>query len=86
MMLSPAAQALWNVLCEKCRQELAAFEVRETATQLSLYSGCLFGCVSMPRSKKQKGIIVTFGLPARVESERIWKKQMLHWLKDKKPP
>lgn len=72
MFLSTEAWEIWRALDEKCRCSLGEYEVRETATQLSLYSGCMFGCISAPRSKKQNGIVVTFGLPARVESERIW--------------
>ena len=62
-------------LCLKllCRldEALDEYEIRPAKTQLSMYSGCMFGCLSHPRSQKQGKVLVTFGLPAKVVSGRV---------------
>ena len=68
----PRADALWRLLEARCAEQLSHYEVRVSKTQLSLFSGMMFACLSLPRRKSQQGIIVTFGLPVRVQSERIW--------------
>lgn len=40
-------------------------------TQISLKSRFVFGCVSLPRRKGQQGLILTLGLPFRLESPRV---------------
>lgn len=64
---SPHAQELWRLLEGMLRERLLPFDVRVSKTQLSLCSGCVFACIS---AKKEK-LIVTFGLPSRVDSPRI---------------
>lgn len=66
------AWALWLVLREKLSQELAPFEIRIAKTQLSLASGCLFACVSFPRAKQGGVLLLSFELPFRMESPRVW--------------
>ena len=44
--------------------------VKVQKTQISFYDGCGFGCVSRPR--KGKGLMVTFGLPFRLQSDRVF--------------
>lgn len=66
------AWALWLRLWEGLSRELAPFEVRVAKTQLSLVSGCLFACVSFPRARQGGVLLLSFGLPFRVESPRVW--------------
>jgi len=66
------AWRLWLWLREKLLRELAPFEVRVAKTQLSLVSGCLFACVSFPRARQGGVLLLSFGLPFRVESPRVW--------------
>lgn len=67
-----AANALWLCLREKLAQELEPFEVRAVKTQLSLVSGCLFACVSFPRGGQGGVLLLSFGLPFRLASPRVW--------------
>lgn len=69
---SPESQALCVALLQKLDGALDAYQIRESKTQLSLYSGCMFACISYPKSKKQGKLLVTFGLGSKVLSERIW--------------
>lgn len=66
------SRALWLVLREKLARELAPFEIRVAKTQLSLASGCLFACVSFPRARQGGVLLLSFGLPFRMESPRVW--------------
>ena len=68
----PQEETLWNVFSKRCAEKLGPYKVKVNKTQLSLFSGCMFACVSHPRSKKLQGIVVTFGLPFKAESPRIW--------------
>ena len=45
-------------------------KIKVQKTQISFYHGCGFGCVSRPR--KGKGLMVTFGLPFRLENDRLF--------------
>ncbi len=60
---------LFQLLVEAMTQRLGAFEIQVQKTQITFRAPKVFGCVS--RCGK-KGIVVTFGLPSRVASERIW--------------
>lgn len=65
----PHEAALYEVLAQQLRQRLGPFDVLVQKTQLALRTGRIFTCVSL----RGKGcIVVTFGLPARVASARIW--------------
>lgn len=66
------AWSLWLCLREKLSRELDTFEVRVAKIQLSLVSGCLFACVSFPRARQGGVLLLSFGLPFRVESPRVW--------------
>lgn len=66
------AWKLWLILRERLARKLAPFEIRVAKTQLSLVSGCLFACVSFPRARQGGVLLLSFGLPFRVESPRVW--------------
>ena len=68
----PLEQALWLEMDAQCQKRLDTYEIRVSKTQLSLFSKCMFACISHPRKKSQQGMVVSFGLPVRVESPRIW--------------
>lgn len=43
--------------------------IKVQKTQISFYGRCGFGCASQPR--KRQGLMVTFGLPFKLDSGRI---------------
>ncbi len=55
---------------EKLIAAYPSMTLKVQKTQISFYDGCGFGCVS--RHGKGRGIMVTFGLPFRLENERIF--------------
>lgn len=65
----PGEAALHEALLQALRSRLAPFEADEQKTQITFRAPKVFGCVSL---KGKNGIIVTFGLPFRVASPRIW--------------
>ncbi len=46
--------------------------IKVAKTQISFSDRYMFAAVSLPRRKKDKGLLLTLGLPRRVNSERIW--------------
>ena len=65
----PGEAALYEVLLQALRSHLGPFDVDEQKTQITFRAPKVFGCVSL---KGKNGLIVTFGLPSRVASSRIW--------------
>ena len=61
---------IYQVLEEKLTAAYPGISIKAQKTQISFYDGCGFGCVSFPR--KGKGIMVTFGLPFRLQSDRLF--------------
>ena len=65
----PIEASLYETLIERLGEGLGAFDVIVQKTQITFRTNRVFGCVSLG----PKGcIIVTFGLPSRVASERIF--------------
>lgn len=65
----PGEAALYEALLQALRSRLGPFDVDEQKTQITFRTPRVFGCVSL---KGKNGLIVTFGLPSRVASSRIW--------------
>ena len=65
----PQQAALYERLLAQMRGRLGAFEADVQETQITFRAPRVFGCVSV---KGKGGIVVTFGLPSRVASPRIW--------------
>lgn len=64
----PSEAALYDALMQRLESALGPFDVIVQKTQITLRTSRVFGCVSLgPRGC----IVVTFGLPSRVASERI---------------
>ena len=65
----PHEAALYEALSQQLRQRLGPFDVLVQKTQITFRTRRIFACVSL----RGKGcIVVSFGLPARVASARIW--------------
>lgn len=60
---------LYQHLTARMEQELAPFERRVQKTQISFYHTGMFACVSL---KWKNCLVVSFGLPDRVISPRIY--------------
>lgn len=68
----PEALALWLRLKARLADALDTYCIRAGRTQLSLYSGCMFACLSFPRRAQGGCLLLTLGLPFRLESPRVW--------------
>ncbi len=64
----PAELALYEQLSEKMAQSLPPYDLRVQKMQITFVNPKVFACVSL---KWKNGIVLTFGLPDRVASERI---------------
>ena len=65
--------ALYEALMKKMEAEFPESTVKVQKSQISFYGRHLFAAVSLPRSKKsfpEHSILVTIGLPYRLESPR----------------
>ena len=65
--------ALYEALMKKMEAEFPESTVKVQKSQISFYGRHLFAAVSLPRSKKsfpEPSILVTIGLPYRLESPR----------------
>ena len=69
----PRELALYEALMKKMEAEFPESTVKVQKSQISFYGRHLFAAVSLPRSKKsfpEHSILVTIGLPYRLESPR----------------
>jgi len=64
---APNALALYAALEEKLLQALPDTQIKTSRTQISFVAKRMYGCVSL-RGKK---LVVSFGLPERLETARI---------------
>ena len=62
------ALTLYQVLFRHIESAFSAASVKVQKTQISFYDKHLFLVVSLPRQKQDTGILVTIGLPYRLES------------------
>ena len=67
----PEALALYQCLLRRMEERFPEAAVRVQKTQISFYGRHLFAMVSLPRRRKEQGILVSLGLPQRLESLRI---------------
>ncbi len=68
----PQSLALYEALLARLTAFSGAPEVRVRRTQISLCDRRVFACASLPRRKRDGGLVLTFGLPCRLESERVF--------------
>ena len=67
----PAALPLYQALFRRIESAFPAASVKVQKTQISFYDRHLFLAVSLPRRKRDAGILVTIGLPGQLESPRV---------------
>ena len=67
----PTALPLYQTLFRRIESAFPAASVKVQKTQISFYDKHLFLAVSLPRRKRGAGILVTVGLPVRLESPRV---------------
>lgn len=67
----PGAAALYEVFAGQMRAAFPAATVKAQKSQISFYGRHLFAMVSLPRRRAEEGIVVSFGLPYRLDSPRI---------------
>ena len=67
----PDALPLYQALFQRIESAFPAASVKVQKTQISFYDRHFFLAVSLPRRKRDAGILVTIGLPGRLESPRV---------------
>lgn len=67
----PAELALYEALLRRMETEFPEGSVKVQKSQISFCGRHLFAMVSLPRRKRDSGIIVTLGLSRRLESPRV---------------
>lgn len=67
----PVELSLYQMLYRHIAAEFPDASVKVQKTQISFYDKHLFLAVSLPRRKRDRGILVTIGLPYRLESPRV---------------
>lgn len=67
----PEELALYEVFRDRVTETVGPFRIKASKTQLTFSGRYGFAFVSHPRRKKDTGILVTFGLSHRLDSDRI---------------
>ena len=67
----PDALVLYRALAEGLERIAAEASVKVQKSQISFYDGGLFAMASLPRRKRDRGLVVSFGLGRREPSPRI---------------
>lgn len=67
----PVALSLYQMLYRHIASAFPGASVKVQKTQISFYDKHLFLAVSLPRRKREGGILATIGLPYRLESPRV---------------
>lgn len=67
----PDALALYRALAEVLERIAPEASVKVQKSQISFYDGGLFAMASLPRRKRDPGLVVSFGLGHREPSPRI---------------
>lgn len=68
---APQLLGLYEAFEQALLARLPEISIRVQKTQISFDAPGLFACVSQPRRKSDLGIVVTFTLAYRLDSERI---------------
>ena len=67
----PLELALYEALFSQMEEEFPEGTVKVQKSQINFYGRHLFAMVSLPRRKRDSGIIVSVGLSRRLESPRV---------------
>lgn len=67
----PDALALYQTLAQRLDAAFPQASAKVQKTQISFYGPRLFAMVSLPRRKRDPGLVVSFGLGRRESSPRI---------------
>lgn len=67
----PDALALYQALAEGLERVAPEASVKVQKSQISFYDGGLFAMASLPKRKRDPGLVVSFGLGRREPSPRI---------------
>ena len=67
----PEALALYQGLCQKLDAAFPEVSVKVQKSQISFYGTHLFAMASLPKRKRDPGLVVSFGLGRREPSPRI---------------
>lgn len=67
----PDALALYRALAEGLERIAPEASVKVQKSQISFYDGGLFAMASLPKRKRDPGLVVSFGLGRREPSPRI---------------
>ncbi len=68
---NPDALILYETLFQQLDSAFPHASVKVQKTQISFYGRRLFAMVSLPRRKRDPGLVVSFGLGHRVNSPRV---------------
>ena len=67
----PDALALYPALAERLARIAPEGSVKVQKSQISFYDGGLFAMASLPKRKRDRGLVVSFGLGRREPSPRV---------------
>ena len=67
----PLELSLYETLFRRLETEFPDISVKVQKSQISFYGRHLFTMVSLPRRKKDTGVLVTIGLSRRLDSSRV---------------
>lgn len=67
----PDALALYQALAERLARIAPEGSVKVQKSQISFYDGGLFAMASLPKRKRDRGLVVSFGLGRREPSPRV---------------
>lgn len=67
----PEALALYQELCRRMDGAFPEASVKVQKSQISFYGTHLFAMASLPKRKRDPGLVVTFGLGRREPSPRV---------------
>lgn len=67
----PSELLLYEALFRRMEADFPQASVKVQKSQVSFYGRHLFAMVSLPKRKRDAGILVSLGLPCRLESPRV---------------
>ena len=67
----PSEMLLYEALFRRMEADFPQASVKVQKSQVSFYGRHLFAMVSLPKRKRDAGILVSLGLPCRLESPRV---------------
>jgi len=68
----PRALELYEALLARLEERSGPARERVRRTQVSLYDRRVFACVSLPRRKADGGLVLSVGLPYKLEEDRVF--------------